>query len=58
MKRSGKNEDSKGVIDTLVASCFLGAFPPVDLRAVCLVRAISPVDEKDESLFIESQKWD
>lgn len=23
-----------------VASCFLGAFPPVDLRAVCLVRAI------------------
>jgi len=25
----------------LVASCFLGAFPPVDLRAVCLVRAIS-----------------
>lgn len=24
-----------------VASCFLGAFPPVDLRAVCLVRAIS-----------------
>ena len=25
---------------TFVASCFLGAFPPVDLRAVCLVRAI------------------
>eukprot|EP00484_Ammonia_sp_Unknown_P023715 CAMPEP_0197032712 /NCGR_PEP_ID=MMETSP1384-20130603/11319_1 /TAXON_ID=29189 /ORGANISM="Ammonia sp." /LENGTH=112 /DNA_ID=CAMNT_0042462411 /DNA_START=100 /DNA_END=438 /DNA_ORIENTATION=- len=24
----------------LVASCFLGAFPPVDLRAVCLVLAI------------------
>ena len=24
----------------LVANCFLGAFPPVDLRAVCLVRAI------------------
>ncbi len=24
----------------LVASCFLGALPPVDLRAVCLVRAI------------------
>ena len=23
-----------------VASCFRGAFPPVDLRAVCLVRAI------------------
>ena len=27
----------------LVASCFLGAFPPVDLRAVCLVRAIATV---------------
>ncbi len=25
----------------LVASCFRGALPPVDLRAVCLVRAIS-----------------
>lgn len=25
----------------LVASCFLGALPPVDLRAVCLVRAIT-----------------
>merc|ERR1719454_667290 len=25
----------------LVASCFLGAFPPVDFRAVCLVRAIA-----------------
>jgi hypothetical protein len=24
----------------LVASCFLGAFPPVDFLAVCLVRAI------------------
>ena len=24
----------------LVASCFLGALPPVDLRAVCFVRAI------------------
>jgi hypothetical protein len=23
-----------------VASCFLGALPPVDLRAVCLVRAM------------------
>jgi histone H3 len=27
----------------LVASCFRGAFPPVDLRAVCLVRAITQV---------------
>jgi len=25
---------------TLVASCFRGALPPVDLRAVCLVRAM------------------
>ena len=24
----------------LVASCFRGAFPPVDFRAVCFVRAI------------------
>merc|ERR1740121_2803973 len=30
----------------LVASCFLGAFPPVDLRAVCLVRAIVTVDNQ------------
>jgi len=27
----------------LVASCFLGALPPVDLRAVCLVRAMMSV---------------
>jgi hypothetical protein len=26
----------------LVASCFRGALPPVDLRAVCLVRAMLP----------------
>jgi len=25
----------------LVASCFRGALPPVDFRAVCFVRAIS-----------------
>ena len=29
---------------TLVANCLRGAFPPVDLRAVCLVRAILIVD--------------
>ena len=36
-----------GVVDVtyllraaLVASCFRGALPPVDLRAVCLVRAM------------------
>ena len=27
----------------LVASCLRGALPPVDLRAVCLVRAMVPV---------------
>ena len=27
----------------LVASCLRGAFPPVDLRAVCLVRAMVSV---------------
>jgi len=26
--------------EDLAASCFLGALPPVDLRAVCFVRAI------------------
>jgi hypothetical protein len=30
-----------------VASCFLGALPPVDLRAVCLVRAMS-IDDWNE----------
>jgi hypothetical protein len=29
----------------LVASCLRGALPPVDLRAVCLVRAILNVFE-------------
>ena len=28
----------------LVASCFLGALPPVDLRAVCLVRAMVTIE--------------
>ncbi|KAJ6713376.1 hypothetical protein OIU79_009379 [Salix purpurea] len=27
-------------LEPLVASCFLGAFPPVDFLAVCFVRAI------------------
>ncbi|KAL5660687.1 hypothetical protein ACJX0J_027812, partial [Zea mays] len=30
----------------LVASCFRGALPPVDLRAVCFVRAIGVVWER------------
>ena len=29
----------------LVASCLRGALPPVDLREVCLVRAILPVND-------------
>ena len=28
----------------LVASCFRGALPPVDLRAVCLVRAMTDLE--------------
>ncbi len=32
--------DRKRKVIPLVANCFLGALPPVDLRAVCLVRAI------------------
>jgi hypothetical protein len=31
---------------TFVASCFLGAFPPVDLRAVCLVRAMITLQKR------------
>jgi hypothetical protein len=30
----------------LEASCLRGAFPPVDLRAVCLVRAIRRLGRK------------
>ncbi|KAF4350065.1 hypothetical protein G4B88_000326 [Cannabis sativa] len=38
----------------LVASCFLGAFPPVDFLAVCLVRAIveMKLKEKKSCLFL------
>jgi len=39
-----------------VASCFLGALPPVDLRAVCLVRAIW-IGEKIEGGKIQL-RWD
>ncbi|KAL8140193.1 hypothetical protein V2J09_006214 [Rumex salicifolius] len=31
----------------LVASCFLGAFPPVDFLAVCLVRAIQGLEKEE-----------
>merc|ERR1712178_644419 len=37
--------DGADFLAALVASCFLGAFPPVDLRAVCLVRAIVSFDD-------------
>ena len=32
----------------LVASCLRGALPPVDLRAVCLVRAMVVVVEEEK----------
>ena len=32
--------DGADFLAALVASCFLGALPPVDLRAVCFVRAM------------------
>ncbi|CAA6667643.1 unnamed protein product [Spirodela intermedia] len=35
----------------LVASCFLGALPPVDLRAVCFVRAISLNDDNSRAFL-------
>ena len=31
----------------LVASCLRGALPPVDLRAVCLVRAMLVSEQED-----------
>ena len=36
-------ETFAGGLDEAEESCFLGALPPVFLRAVCLVRAISEV---------------
>merc|ERR1719192_1720871 len=45
--------DGADFLAALVASCFLGAFPPVDLRAVCLVRAM--VQIKLRRMFFESQ---
>merc|ERR1719384_2676296 len=45
--------DGADFLAALVASCFLGAFPPVDLRAVCLVRAM--VQIKLRRKFFESQ---
>jgi uncharacterized membrane protein YedE/YeeE len=35
----------------LVASCFLGALPPVDFLAVCLVRAISEGEREARALL-------
>ena len=32
---------SRSTLAALVANCFLGAFPPVDLRAVCFERAMA-----------------
>ena len=47
----------------LVVNCFLGAFPPVDFLAVCLVRAILVFSEKLEigreqkDLEVETVRW-
>ena len=50
----------------LAASCFLGALPPVDLRAVCLVRAIGKVvvklfwwcgEEREGGLRLQNEGW-
>jgi hypothetical protein len=40
----------------LVASCFLGAAPPVDLRAFCFVRAMAkvPVLNSGVNLYLAS----
>ena len=38
-----------------VASCLRGALPPVDLRAVCFVRAMIKRLEKEE---VERRKWE
>lgn len=38
---------------TLAARVFLGALPPVDLRAVCLVRAISIQSNSKTAKFDE-----
>ena len=40
------------ILAALVASCFLGALPPVDLRAVCLVRAMSKVQFQLSSVVV------
>jgi hypothetical protein len=40
-----------------VANCFLGALPPVDLRAVCLVRAIANLVDRFHEVSIESEQF-
>jgi hypothetical protein len=40
MKKKNLPVAGADFLAALVANCFLGALPPVDLRAVCLVRAI------------------
>ena len=36
--------DGADFLAALVASCFLGALPPVDFLAVCLVRAMAKME--------------
>jgi hypothetical protein len=42
----------------LVASCLRGALPPVDLRAVCLVRAIAALEDLGMERLDLSLVWD
>jgi hypothetical protein len=44
--REGRGRPAARARRTLVASCFRGALPPVDLRAVCLVRAMAVLSSR------------
>ena len=53
---SSAQAQSGDFLAALVASCFRGAFPPVDLRAVCFVRAIVFVLKICSKLFLSDEK--
>ncbi len=40
-----------------VASCLRGALPPVDLRAVCFVRAMVTIQQTEDQQDFEAFKW-
>ena len=48
----------RGLARRLVASCLRGALPPVDLRAVCFVRAMVPRGVRDCSEVAEGASTD